>query len=123
MSRSANTASALNSAPANVFDAEGNRSLVGAGQNAPRLADQKKAREVALVIFDAGRQNVAFVRLRCLGAGDSGGIPQFVFDHMLDAARRVIERRRLNLRIFGEEVAALLQGHGMRVTPGADRRA
>src|SRR5450432_3300608 len=63
----------------NVLDAEGNRSLIRSRKYAPRLADQKEAGEVAFVIFDAGRQNVAFVGLGGLGACDSGSILQFVF--------------------------------------------
>ena len=58
MSRKANTASALNSAPGNILDAEGDGSFVSAGQNVPGLSDQEEPREIPLVVLYAGGQDM-----------------------------------------------------------------
>src|SRR5215469_6765343 len=54
-----------------VLDFEGNRCLVGASRDAARLPNKEEAGEVALVILDAGLQNLAPIHGCGLAAGDS----------------------------------------------------
>ena len=133
ISRKANTLSDLKSAPGVFFTLNTIEVLFGAARNQPvivggfpafsgaparglaQLSNQKKAREVALVVFDTRLKNVAqmYSRAACL-PGDSRRILQFLRDHVLHAARRIVERHCLNLRMTLKKVAALVERHRMR---------
>jgi len=96
----------------------------------PRLAalDEKEAGKVFLVILDSGLQDFCSVDFGCPATGDGRGIAQALGHDMLHASGRVVERHRLELGIFGEEVAALIECDRMRehaahiCQPGARQR-
>src|SRR5271166_4037012 len=99
----------------NVLHGEGQRSLIRA-TSCSRLSppDEKKTREVLLVILDAGLQNLSAINFGGPSAGNACRIAQTLGHDVLDAPRRVVKRYWLELRIFREQVAALIQRHGMR---------
>ena len=120
----------LEQRPGNVFYRESNRSLVGAGCDAARFADEEETREVPFVILEAGTQDGCSVLLGGFSRGDGRGIAQIVFYDMLHAACRVVKSLGADLPVLLKEFAALIEGHRMRqrstdfrflYTPGSDQ--
>ena len=87
---------------------------------APRILgrpQQEEARKILAVAFDRPPQHPRPVDLRGYRGGDAGGVREPLFGQHLDAARRVIERGALDLRVAREEVQALVQRHRVRKRP------
>ena len=77
----------------------------------PRLPNQKESREVALVVLNAGLQDFARVFAGRVSSRYARSVPKPMSDHMLHAARRVVERDRLNLGMMAKKIAALVERH------------
>src|SRR5882762_7598363 len=102
-----------------VFHAEGNRRLIGPGEDLALLAywfaDQKEPGEVLFVVLDAGLENPASVDLGRPFARNGGAVAKVLSHDALDATRRVVKGNGLNLRVQAKELAALLPRYGVRI--------
>src|SRR5581483_5183524 len=106
--------------PGAVFEREDNGSLIGLGWRHLTFIiaggrEQQEAREVLLVVFDLGDQQLRPVNLSRRGARNRGGPGFAAFHNHLDAARRVVGGDGQHLRVGGEELLALAERHLMRV--------
>src|ERR1700681_4308764 len=81
---------------------------------AAEFTNQKKTGEIALIVFNAGFDDAARILARGLASGDSRGIFQPTRNHMLHAARGVVERDCLDFRMPAKKVAALVERYRMR---------
>src|ERR1700751_3251520 len=113
----------LEKCPGQVSHLKGDRGLIGPAWNqavifrtsrlaaplACALSNQKKAGEIALVVFDARLQDFPAIFAGRLAAGDPCRIVQLVGHDVLHAAGRVVERYRLDLAMAAEEIAALVE--------------
>jgi len=98
----------------NVFQAEGNRSLVGTREHTPFATKQKESREVAFVIFNSLRQNAPFINRCSVAACNPGGVAHSTLDYVFHASGGIVKRHSLNSRILAEEVAALVECNRVR---------
>src|ERR1700675_904443 len=101
----------------NILHAERQRSLIRIAMVSrlrPSPADQKEPGKVFFVIFDAGLQNFPGIYSCGAPAGNARRIAQALCDNMLHTSCRVVERHRFELRVLREQIAALVERHGMR---------
>src|SRR5271170_302872 len=99
----------------NILDAERQRSLVRLARCAwLSPMNQEEAGKVLLVILNPCFQNLPSINLNCPPAGNARRVAQAFRHHMLHASRRIVKRHRIEARISGKQVAALIERHGMR---------
>src|SRR5437588_4240037 len=102
-------AQCLEKSSRNVAHLERDGGLVSSGKNTGLFADQEKTGEVAFVIFNARAQNHRAIDAGSLAAGDSPGLGQPFFNHMLDGSGCVVERHRLDMRVDAKKIPALIE--------------
>ena len=110
----------LRQAALRVGQAEDERRLVdalagGEPVAVKRVGHDQEAGEVALVGLDALGQDVQTVDLGRQPAADGGMPREVVLGYLLGAARRVVLFDEFHARVGLEKLAALHQGHGVRV--------
>src|SRR5258708_37747759 len=76
------------------------------------FAQKKKPGVVALVVLNAGQQNLSAIFAGRLAPGNSCGVFQPAGKHVLHTASRIVERHRLDSGMAPEKITALIEGHG-----------
>src|SRR5258708_32615670 len=75
------------------------------------FAQKKKPGVVALVVLNAGQQNLSAIFAGRLAPGNSCGVFQPAGKHVLHTASRIVERHRLASGMAPEKNTALIEGH------------
>src|ERR1022692_1320728 len=82
-----------------------------------RGAQEEKTGEILAVAFNRPAQNAAAINPRGHRGGNRSGIGKSLLHHHLDAAGSVVEWNSFDLRIFGKEIQALIEGYWMGKSP------
>ena len=103
-----------------VGQREHHAGLVGLRQRAQQvglvgIAHHQEARKIVLVVLDVVLQHLQTVKPRGLGMADGGPPAPALLGYHLGGAGGVLGLHILQLRVAGQKVATLHQGHGVRV--------
>ena len=114
MSRSANTLSALNSAPGAFGSAKTSEVLSARAERLRIARDQQEPRDVVAVVLDAALQHAEAENLRGARRGDGGGVGQLLIANQPRAAGGVVGGDDLDVGQPAQELLALRQRLRMR---------
>ena len=117
MPRSANTLSALKSAPGSLRSVKTTEVLSGGASGVALTADGEEPRDVVVEVLDARAQRLEPEQLAGARRGDGRRVAPLLVAHHLRAPRRVVGRDRFDAVEAAQEPRALRQRLRMRQDP------